>query len=231
MANFNLANELDSKDIEDWRKSRTKFLENADAMINSLLLKAPDSPIYLDARNSLDLTLATNSESSETWSESLLKQAIASSKLVWEKNRGQPQLAKHAIAGSATLASLENYRQNFRESIRICLGALQLLELSLSDHRDEAWVQLLELRLHEEHCGALLELESWMEALKSAQRADELIVLLQRNYVSPEAMVEHRVQCLKNQAQAYRHLGREVDAEVCEETVVRLSEEFRPKTP
>ena len=103
MANFNLANELDSNDIADWRKSRTKFLETADAMINSLLLKAPDNPIYLDARNSLDLTLAKNSKSSATWSESLLKQANASSKLVWEKieiNRNLPNMPSREVQRS-----------------------------------------------------------------------------------------------------------------------------------
>ena len=134
-------------------------------------------------------------------------------------------------AGSATLASLKNSRQDCQESIQIYGNAFDLLVLALSDHRDEAWVQLLELHLHEAHCNALLGLESWMEASQSAQRADELIVLLQRNYVSPEAMAEHRAQCLRNQAQAYLHLGREVDAEVCEATVIRLSKEFKRKLP
>ncbi len=230
LANFNLANETTSSDIANGKKDRLKYMESADAIMDSLLLKAPDNLIYADARNAFDLTLATDSASMETW-ESPLKRAIASSKLLWEKNRHKPQLVKHAIAGSATLASLENRKHDFQESTRICLNALELLELALSDHRDEAWVLLLELHLHEVYCDALLGLESWMDAIQKAQRADELIGLLQKNYVTAEAMAERSVQCLKNQAQAYRQLGREVDAKECEESVIRLSEEFKRNIP
>ncbi len=187
--------------------------------------------VYLDARNNLDLTLATTSNSHESWSESLLLQAIASSKILWEKNRDQPILAKHAIAGSATLASLKSSRQNYQESMQISGDAFDLLELALSDHRKDAWVEMLELRLHRERYIALLGLESWMEAIQYAQRVDELIVLLQRNYVLPEAMAKQRIQCLENQAQAYRQLGREDDAKECEDSVIRISDEFKLKLP
>ncbi len=231
VANFNLANELDPSDIANGKKTRITYLESAGAIINSLMLKAPDNPIYVDASNALDLTLATKFGAFETWSESLLNKAIASSKLLWEKNRDQPQLAKHAIAGSATLASLKNSLQNYQESILICTNAMELLDLALSDHRKDAWVEMLELRLHEEQCDALLGLESWMEAIQFAKRADALIVLLQEGYVSPKAMAERSIQSLKNQALAYRHLDREVDAIECEETVVRLSKEFMQNTP
>jgi len=231
LANQNLANELTASGVANGKTERMKYRESAGAILNRLMLKAPDNVIYADARNAFDLIQATDPSSVKNWSETLLKKAIASSKILWEKNRNQPRLAKHAIAGSISLAILENRRQNYLESARICKDASELLALAFTDHQDESWVELLELNLCEAHCNALLELGSWMEALQVAQRADKLIDSLRKDYLPHEAIAKIRIQSLKNQAQAYRHLGREVDAKECEENIAGLSKEFYQNRP
>ena len=217
----NIANAM--HDAADDPRDRIAMKELVHESILKLLKLAPKNRDYLDASASAKMSLAAEYvRTDKARAPQMFREACEISDRLWAENPKDLVFVKYALTARAHLADLLRNNGDLKESERLCLEAVAILQSITNPDRTRPWFEEIE----REPIRSLAELRfsqgNWAEAVPLLRRCAEISNTQSTLHPENDGYLHMQCQFAIELLRAERHLGNVPNSEARLAEIERL---------